>query len=82
MRYIAAKNNLAGKTEEEKIQVAILECEAYDMRIAYAILCYDPNFVSPMFLTPLHCHLNTKFIVPQLYKSKFSGNFITCYALN
>ncbi|MCL4145671.1 UNVERIFIED_CONTAM: hypothetical protein GTU68_008756 [Idotea baltica] len=66
MRYIAAKNNLTGKTEEEKVQVAMLECEAYDMRIAFAKLCYDPNFVSPMFLTSLHCHLNTKFILSQI----------------
>ncbi|MCL4127242.1 UNVERIFIED_CONTAM: hypothetical protein GTU68_012213 [Idotea baltica] len=44
MRYIGTKNNLAGKTEEERVQVSMLECEAYDLRMAFGKLCYDPNF--------------------------------------
>ncbi|MCL4142903.1 UNVERIFIED_CONTAM: hypothetical protein GTU68_013316, partial [Idotea baltica] len=44
LRYIAAKTNTAGKTQEERVKVSMLECEAYDMRKAFAILCYDPKF--------------------------------------
>lgn len=37
---------MVGKTEEEKIQVDILINEAVDMRMRYAFLVYDSEFVS------------------------------------
>uniref|UniRef100_A0A452QGR7 Glutathione S-transferase n=1 Tax=Ursus americanus TaxID=9643 RepID=A0A452QGR7_URSAM len=44
LRYIARKHNLCGETEEEKIRVDILENEVTDTRMAFAMLCYNPDF--------------------------------------
>ena len=39
---------VGGETEEEKIRVDILENEVTDTRMAFAMLCYNPDFVSPL----------------------------------
>lgn len=44
LRYIARKNGLVGKTEEELIQQDVLENEALDLRMGFARLCYNPDF--------------------------------------
>ncbi|MCL4142044.1 UNVERIFIED_CONTAM: hypothetical protein GTU68_009951, partial [Idotea baltica] len=59
LRYIGAKTNTAGKTPEEKVQVSMLECEAYDLRTAFTRLCYDSNFVSFVLLTTMQQAINS-----------------------
>uniref|UniRef100_A0A8D2D1D9 Glutathione S-transferase n=1 Tax=Sciurus vulgaris TaxID=55149 RepID=A0A8D2D1D9_SCIVU len=44
LRYIARKHNLCGETEEEKIRVDILENQAMDTRMQFAMVCYNPDF--------------------------------------
>ncbi|MBZ3888664.1 Glutathione S-transferase Mu 1 [Sciurus carolinensis] len=44
LRYIARKHNLCGETEEEKIRVDILENQAMDTRMQFAMVCYNPEF--------------------------------------
>ena len=45
MRYIARKNDMCGKTEEEKVRVDMLENQAMDFRNGFTRLCYG-DFVS------------------------------------
>jgi len=44
LRYLARKNNLLGKTEEERIRVDILESEINDLRREFVGMCYSPSF--------------------------------------
>lgn len=40
MRHIARKNDMCGKTEEEKVRVDIVENQAMDLRNGFVRLCY------------------------------------------
>lgn len=44
MYYIGRKNNMIGKTDEEKMYVDMLVNQAIDMRMRYAYLVYDPAY--------------------------------------
>ncbi|MCL4122931.1 UNVERIFIED_CONTAM: hypothetical protein GTU68_054578 [Idotea baltica] len=44
MRYIARKNDLCGKTDEEKVRVDVLENQSMDFRNGLVRLCYNPDF--------------------------------------
>ncbi|CAB4069505.1 GST [Lepeophtheirus salmonis] len=46
IRHIARKNDLCGKTENEKVKVDLLAEQAMDFRNGFARLCYNPNFES------------------------------------
>ena len=46
LRYIARKNDLLGKTEEERIRVDILAEQSMDFRNGLVRLSYNQNFVS------------------------------------
>ena len=50
LRYIARKNDMCGKTEQEKVWVDMMADEAMDFRNGWVRLCYCPlmgkNFVS------------------------------------
>jgi glutathione S-transferase len=44
LRYIARKNDLLGKTEEEKVRVDMMAEQSMDFRNGIVRLCYNPNF--------------------------------------
>ncbi|XP_063153794.1 glutathione S-transferase Mu 1-like [Candoia aspera] len=44
LRYIARKHKMCGETEEEMTRVDMLENQLMDFRIAFATLCYSPDF--------------------------------------
>ena len=46
MKYLARKHGLVARNESEQIRVDYTEAEAQDMRMAWAYLCYGPDFVS------------------------------------
>ena len=46
LRYIARKNDMCGKTEQEKVWVDMMTDEAMDFRNGWVRLCYNPGFVS------------------------------------
>lgn len=46
MYYIGRKNNMIGRTDEEKMYVDMLVNQAMDMRMRYAYLVYDSDYVS------------------------------------
>ena len=46
LRYIARKNDMCGKTEQEKVWVDMMADEAMDFRNGWVRLCYNPKFVS------------------------------------
>ena len=45
LRYIARKNDMCGKTEQEKAWVDMMADNAMDFRNGWVRLCYNPNFV-------------------------------------
>ncbi|KAH0618736.1 hypothetical protein JD844_018182 [Phrynosoma platyrhinos] len=44
LRYIARKHKMCGETEEEIMQVDILENQLMDFRMGFAKMCYNPDF--------------------------------------
>ena len=46
LRYIARKNDMCGKTEQEKVWVDMMADNAMDFRNGWVTLCYNPQFVS------------------------------------
>jgi len=44
LRYIARKNDMCGKTEQEKVWVDMMADEAMDFRNGWVRLCYNPKF--------------------------------------
>ena len=46
LRYIARKNDMCGKTEQEKVWVDMMADEAIDFRNGWVYLCYNTKFVS------------------------------------
>ncbi|XP_072212172.1 LOW QUALITY PROTEIN: glutathione S-transferase 2-like [Excalfactoria chinensis] len=55
LRYIARKHNMCGETEVEKQHVDMLENHLMDLRMAFARLCYSPDFekLKPTYLEQL-----------------------------
>ncbi|XP_052554132.1 glutathione S-transferase 2 isoform X2 [Tympanuchus pallidicinctus] len=55
LRYIARKHNMCGETEVEKQHVDMLENHLMDVRMAFARLCYNPDFekLKPAYLEQL-----------------------------
>ncbi|NP_990421.1 glutathione S-transferase 2 [Gallus gallus] len=55
LRYIARKHNMCGETEVEKQRVDVLENHLMDLRMAFARLCYSPDFekLKPAYLEQL-----------------------------
>ncbi|XP_065596248.1 glutathione S-transferase 2-like [Cyrtonyx montezumae] len=55
LRYIARKHNMCGETEKEKQLVDVLENHLMDLRMAFARLCYSPDFekLKPEYLQQL-----------------------------
>lgn len=49
LRYIARKNDLLGKTDEEKVRVDIMAEQSMDFRNGIVRLSYNPNFVRSPF---------------------------------
>ena len=45
LRYIARKNDLLGKTDEEKVRVDIMAEQSMDFRNGIVRLSYNQNFV-------------------------------------
>ncbi|TFJ95116.1 3-hydroxybutyryl-CoA dehydrogenase [Platysternon megacephalum] len=54
LRYIARKHKMAGESEEEIQRVDMLENQVMDFRLAFARICYNPDFVSASLL-PCGC---------------------------
>ena len=50
LRYIARKNDLCGKTEQEKVWVDMMADEAMDFRNGWVRLCYCP-FMGQKFVS-------------------------------
>ncbi|NXX86812.1 GSTM2 transferase, partial [Urocolius indicus] len=52
LRYIARKHNMCGETEQEQLQVDMLENQIMDLRMSFIYLCYSPDVESfkPVFL--------------------------------
>uniref|UniRef100_A0A8C3T0V6 Glutathione S-transferase n=1 Tax=Chelydra serpentina TaxID=8475 RepID=A0A8C3T0V6_CHESE len=44
LRYLARKHKMAGESEEEIQRVDMLENQAMDFRLAFARICYNPDF--------------------------------------
>ncbi|NXN92378.1 GSTM2 transferase, partial [Rhinopomastus cyanomelas] len=44
LRYIARKHGMVGDTEEEKMQVDMMENHIVDLRMRFAYICYSPDF--------------------------------------
>ncbi|XP_073176491.1 glutathione S-transferase 2-like isoform X1 [Lepidochelys kempii] len=44
LRYIARKHKMAGESEEEIQRVDMLENQVMDFRLAFARVCYNPDF--------------------------------------
>jgi glutathione S-transferase len=44
LKYIARKNDLVGKTEQEKIRIDLADAQNDDFRGAFTRLCYSPDF--------------------------------------
>ncbi|XP_033008359.1 glutathione S-transferase Mu 1-like isoform X3 [Lacerta agilis] len=44
IRYIARKHKMCGESEEEIIRMDILENQLMDVRMAFARVCYSPDF--------------------------------------
>ncbi|XP_038235859.1 glutathione S-transferase 2-like [Dermochelys coriacea] len=44
LRYIARKHKMAGESEEEIQRVDMLENQVMDFRLAFARICYNPDF--------------------------------------
>ncbi|XP_038167048.1 glutathione S-transferase Mu 2 [Arvicola amphibius] len=78
LRYIARKHNLCGETEEERIRIDILENQAMDTRIQFAMVCYSPDFEKqkPEYLAglPEKMKLYSEFLGKRLW---FAGDKIT-----
>nr|XP_023649215.1 glutathione S-transferase Mu 3-like [Paramormyrops kingsleyae] len=54
LRYIARKHNMCGETEDEKIQVDILENQAMDFRNGFVMMCYtDFDNIKPGYVQKL-----------------------------
>uniref|UniRef100_A0A8C4YLI4 Glutathione S-transferase n=1 Tax=Gopherus evgoodei TaxID=1825980 RepID=A0A8C4YLI4_9SAUR len=55
LRYIARKHKMAGESEEEIQRVDMLENQVMDFRLAFARICYSPDFVKtePEYLRQL-----------------------------
>ncbi|XP_034978347.1 glutathione S-transferase Mu 1-like isoform X4 [Zootoca vivipara] len=55
MRYIARKHKMCGESEEEMIGMDILENQLMDVRMAFARVCYSPDFekLKPEYLEQL-----------------------------
>nr|pir mu-class glutathione S-transferase hGSTYBX - hamster [Cricetinae gen. sp.] len=78
LRYIARKHDLCGETEEERIQLDILENQAMDTRMQLAMVCYSPDFEKrkPEYLEglPEKMKLYSEFLGK---RSWFAGDKIT-----
>ncbi|XP_077190307.1 glutathione S-transferase Mu 1-like isoform X1 [Paroedura picta] len=59
IRYIARKHNMCGESEDEIIRVDMLENHIMDFRMAFARICYSPDFekLKPEFLEQLPAKL-------------------------
>ncbi|XP_048354821.1 glutathione S-transferase 2-like [Sphaerodactylus townsendi] len=44
LRYIGRKHNMCGESEEELIRVDMFENHIMDFRVAFARICYSPDF--------------------------------------
>jgi len=44
LRHLARKHKLDGATEQEKIRIDMVEQQLTDNNMAFARICYDPNF--------------------------------------
>nr|XP_032636879.1 glutathione S-transferase Mu 1-like isoform X2 [Chelonoidis abingdonii] len=55
LRYIARKHKMAGESEEEIQRVDVLENQVMDFRLAFARMCYSPDFekLKPEYLEQL-----------------------------
>ncbi|XP_048353091.1 glutathione S-transferase 2-like [Sphaerodactylus townsendi] len=55
LRYIGRKHNMCGESEEELIRVDMFENHIMDFRMAFARICYSPDFekLKPEFLEQL-----------------------------
>ncbi|KAM9149008.1 uncharacterized protein ACDP82_006166 [Pangshura tecta] len=55
LRYIARKHKMAGESEEEIQRVDMLENQVMDFRLAFARICYSPDFekLKPEYLEQL-----------------------------
>nr|SZF06491.1 Group 8 mite allergen-like protein (mu class glutathione transferase) [Psoroptes ovis] len=68
LRYLGHKHNMEGKTEHERVRVAMLEQQTHDMFWQFARMCYDEN------MEKLRADLMAK--LPETFKllSKFMGD--------
>ncbi|XP_065448345.1 glutathione S-transferase 2-like isoform X2 [Chrysemys picta bellii] len=46
LRYVAHKHKMAGESEEEMQRVDMLENQVMDFRLAFARICYNPDFLT------------------------------------
>uniref|UniRef100_A0A674J839 Glutathione S-transferase n=1 Tax=Terrapene triunguis TaxID=2587831 RepID=A0A674J839_9SAUR len=55
LRYVARKHKMAGESEEEIQRVDMLENQVMDFRLAFARICYNPDFekLKPEYLEQL-----------------------------
>uniref|UniRef100_A0A8C3FJ53 Glutathione S-transferase n=1 Tax=Chrysemys picta bellii TaxID=8478 RepID=A0A8C3FJ53_CHRPI len=55
LRYVARKHKMAGESEEEIQRVDMLENQVMDFRLAFARICYSPDFekLKPEYLEQL-----------------------------
>nr|XP_056723541.1 glutathione S-transferase 2-like [Euleptes europaea] len=55
LRYIARKHNMCGESEEENVRIDMFENHVMDFRIAFARICYSPDFekLKPEYLEQL-----------------------------
>uniref|UniRef100_A0A8D0DY89 Glutathione S-transferase n=1 Tax=Salvator merianae TaxID=96440 RepID=A0A8D0DY89_SALMN len=79
LRYIGRKHNMCGENEDEIIRIDILLNQIMDLRMAFARVCYSPDFekLKPEYLEQLPGKLKqfSKFLGDRKW---FAGNKITC----
>ena len=51
MRYLARKNGLDGRTEEEKIRIDVAEGVIFDLTIKLGEVAYDPEAVGHYYIS-------------------------------
>ncbi|XP_028589693.2 glutathione S-transferase Mu 1-like isoform X1 [Podarcis muralis] len=78
MRYIARKHKMCGESEEEMVRIDMLENHIMDLRMAFAKVCYSPDFekLKPEYLEqiPGKLKLLSRFLGD---KKWFAGKKIT-----
>ncbi|XP_072853586.2 glutathione S-transferase Mu 1-like isoform X4 [Pogona vitticeps] len=78
LRYLARKHKMCGETEEEMIRIDMLENQVMDFRMAFAKVCYSPDFekLKPEYLEELPGKLKlfSQFLGDRKW---FAGNKVT-----